>query len=179
MDKVLILLSGGIDSIVMTYMLSDYDRQAIGFDYEQPHKIELQYAQSFAENLKINYSIIKLPKLFKFGEIFCGRNALMLSYAFSMAQSSNIKYVAIGTNKTDHEMFPDCRLDFLLAMSNVANVYGITLLHPLSNLTKTEIIKLSRNFNIDLSTTWTCYAPVDGIPCGECYSCVGRTNALN
>lgn len=179
-DKILVLLSGGIDSAVVLETFKDYDRLAIGFDYGQPHKIELKSAEKLAANLGVPFEVVKLQNIKKSDDIvFCGRNAVLLSVAFSIAQSKNIKYVAIGNNMSDWDRFPDCRPEFIKAMNVVASVYDITLLAPLMRMTKRDVVTKARNMNLCLNDLWTCYNPVDDKPCGNCYSCIGRKNAEN
>lgn len=177
-DKVLVLLSGGVDSSVVLAMFRHLDREAVGFDYDQPHKIELSKATIIAKTEDVPFSIVKLQGLTKANDVvFCGRNALMLSSAFSIAQAKGIKYVAIGTNKSDHDRFPDCRPEFLEAMCAVGGAYGVSLLHPLRDKTKSEVLQLASDLGVDVSKTWTCYNPINNKPCGECYSCKGLNDA--
>lgn len=175
---VLVLLSGGVDSSVVLAMFRGFKRDAIFFDYDQPHKIEVQSAIKQAELENVPLSIHKLPSIRKANDVvFCGRNAMMLSYAFSIAQANNILKVAIGANKSDHDRFPDCRPDFLSAMACVGRAYGVELLHPLSDKSKSEVMEIAKELNVDLENTWTCYTPDNGKQCGKCYSCLGLKNA--
>lgn len=174
----LILLSGGVDSSVILAMYRNLNRDTVFFDYDQPHKVEVESAIKQSEIEGVPLSIHKLPSLRKANDVvFCGRNALMLSYSFALAQSNGIPKVAIGTNKSDHERFPDCRPDFLQAMSCVAQAYGVELLHPLSGKSKSEVVKMAEELGVNLKETWTCYNPDEGKQCGKCYSCLGLKDA--
>lgn len=175
---VLVLLSGGVDSSVVLAMLRGTEREAIFFDYDQPHKIELHSAFAQAELEMVPMSVHKLPPIQKANDVvFSGRNAMMLSYAFSIAQANNIPKVAIGTNKSDHDRFPDCQPDFLSAMCCVGRAYGVELLHPLSDKTKAEVVVMAKELNVNLENTWTCYTPDNEKQCGKCYSCLGLKDA--
>ncbi len=179
MENNLVLFSGGLDSYVCLSMLSDkFNLLGVGFDYGQPHKVELTCARRIAKAIGIDYEVIKLPVMPKRNDIvFCGRNAVMLSMAFSMAQSRGIKFVTTGINKDDSTDFEDCRTDFIDAIRNVGKVYGITLLTPLIEKTKKDVVELAREHLLDLESSWTCYSPYEGKPCGKCYACTGRINA--
>lgn len=182
MESNLLLLSGGIDSVVCLEMLKDkFTISSIGFDYNQPHKIELNYAKEYARNKNIPFEIKNILQIEKIDDIvFSGRNAILLSNSFSIAYLRGIKYVTIGVNKDDSELFSDCRKEFIDAMNIVANAYGIELLTPLIDKTKKEVIQLSKIYNININSTWTCYFPTkENIRCGKCYSCIGLNNAKN
>lgn len=175
---ILILLSGGVDSSVVLAMYRSFSRESVFFDYDQPHKIELDSALNQSASEGVPITTYKLPSIQKANDVvFCGRNATMLSYAFSIAQANNIPKVAIGTNKSDHDRFPDCRPDFLSAMSCVGRAYGVELLHPLSDKTKAEVVVMAKELNVNLENTWTCYTPDNGKQCGKCYSCLGLKDA--
>ncbi|MCB1178103.1 MAG: 7-cyano-7-deazaguanine synthase, partial [Leptospiraceae bacterium] len=62
-NKFLIILSGGLDSTVCAYLAKNESKymEAITFDYNQRHKIELKKAKKIAKLLKINHTIIKIP----------------------------------------------------------------------------------------------------------------------
>lgn len=182
METNLLLLSGGLDSsLCLELLLDTYAVIGVGFDYGQPHKVELKYAERYAKTKNIPYSIINIPYIPKIDDIvFSGRNAVLLSTAFSIAYSKHIKFVTIGVNKDDAELFSDCRKEFISGMALAAKAYNITLLTPLIDLTKKEVVEISKQYNLDYNATWTCYFPtLDNKPCSKCYACIGRSNAAN
>lgn len=182
MQNNLVLFSGGLDSTVcLELMKKSYNVIGVGFDYNQPHKIELGYATVYSNKRDIEYCVYDLPYIPKKDDIiFCGRNAILLSMAFSIAESRNIKHVTIGVNSGDNNVFPDCRKGFIDSMATIGMCYGVTLHAPLLNCSKRDIIKISKDLNIDINETWTCYSPrFNGTPCGKCYSCIGLDNAKN
>ena len=70
MDKVLVVLSGGLDSSVATMMLCDkygsYNVQAVTFDYNQKQKLEINKAIELTKALGVEHRILDLSVL---GEI--------------------------------------------------------------------------------------------------------------
>jgi hypothetical protein len=43
-----------------------------------------------------------------------------------------------------------------------------------------QVIELSKKYDIDINSTWTCYFPTSSKErCGKCYSCIGLDNAKN
>jgi 7-cyano-7-deazaguanine synthase len=168
----LILLSGGMDS---TVLLHKYGAAlCVGFDYGQPHKIELEYARKTAEDYGVPFEVHTIPNMPKINDVvFAGRNAVLASMGAAVAQSRGLKKVFIGCNFSDHERFPDCRITFLSNLSKaLEEAYGVVLCYPLVRSTKAQIVQYAKENN--LSGTWTCYSPTeDGKQCGECYSCKG------
>lgn len=77
--------------------------------------------------------------------------------------------------------YPDCRPEFIEAFERLANVAtqaGVEgksrfRIHtPLIALTKAQIVARAYELGVDLSLTWSCYAPeADGRACGLCDSC--------
>lgn len=167
----LLLLSGGLDSALCLNTVPDI-ALCVGFDYGQPHVIELEFAQKLAESCGVEFLRIELPKMFAVDDVvFAGRNAVLLATAGAVAQRRGLETVVIGCNKSDSDRFPDCRPEFIVAMNNVMSSYNVSVLAPLLYKTKTEIVTDSEQLGI--RETWTCYRPDNEIPCGKCYSCLG------
>lgn len=173
----LILLSGGLDSALC---LHKYGAElCVGFDYGQPHAIELQYAGKIALRYGVLFEVHKLMTMPKVNDVvFAGRNAVFLAAAASIAQTRGIKNVIIGCNYSDHERFPDCRPPFIRALSEAyREAYGVTVSAPLLTTSKTAIVGESPAWMLD--ETWTCYSPKDGKQCGECPACKVMARSIN
>lgn len=175
----LVLLSGGIDSATVLAMLRGKHREAIGFRYGQPHAIELEYARQVAEREGVPFEILDLPMMPKTNElVFAGRNGVFLAMGVSIAMARGLEAVAIGSNYSDWQDFPDCRPAFVKDMSEAfGEAYGVRIAAPLLRMSKPEVVRLARELGVDLPSTWTCYSPKDGKPCGKCYSCASRQAA--
>lgn len=168
----LLLLSGGLDSALC---LARYGAtQAIGFEYGQPHAVELAHAAKLAAHYRVPFAVHGLPFMPRLNDVvFAGRNAVMLAAAAARAQLAGINSVVIGCNASDAERFPDCRPVFIEAMSlALKSAYGVSVSAPLLTMTKARIVAEARELGVP--QTWTCYAPTTaGQQCGECYSCKG------
>jgi 7-cyano-7-deazaguanine synthase len=108
------------------------------------------------------------------------RNGIMLSIAVGLAESRDLKYVMMANHGGDHTIYPDCRPEFVKAMSEAARygTYpGIELLCPFTNMTKTDIARRGAELGIDYSKTWSCYKGGEK-HCGKCGTCVERREAL-
>lgn len=166
----LILLSGGMDSALC---LHKYGAElAVGFNYGQPHIIELGYAAKIAKRYEVKFEHHLLPTMPRVNDVvFAGRNAVMLSTAAAIAQTKRLTHLIIGCNFSDAQRFPDCRPAFIKAMNTALNgAYGVSVHAPLLTTTKAQIVKEAKEAG--LPETWTCYAPNhNDEQCGECYSC--------
>ena len=112
------------------------------------------------------------------------RNTIFLSYALAWAEVLGAEDVFIGVNFLDYSGYPDCRPEFTEAFEKLANlatragVEGKSRFRvhtPLIELSKAQIVARAYELNVDLSLTWSCYAPEpDGRACGLCDSCLLR-----
>ncbi len=148
--KAIILLSGGIDSTAtLVYAIKQgFECYAISFDYNQKHKIELEYSKKLTLKYKIKeHKIVKIdinsitpsaltneslkiPKYNNSNDLpnnipvtyVPARNLLFLSYALSWAESLGITNIFFGANKNDEIGYPDCRQEFFKKFEDIANI---------------------------------------------------------
>jgi 7-cyano-7-deazaguanine synthase len=111
------------------------------------------------------------------------RNTIFLAYALAWAEVLDATDIFIGVNAIDFSGYPDCRPEFVESFQKTANLAtkagvegkGIKIHAPLIYMTKEEIIKKGISLGVDYSMTLSCYNPgKDGLPCGECDSCLLR-----
>lgn len=180
------MFSGGLDSTVV--LLQEIKRSkvfCILFSYEQQHSIEIQHAVKILKDKRVDYEIIKLPKLGKEGDVFYGRNLVFLTYAFMAAKKLNASKVVCGFCEGDNDGFPDCRKTFLESIEVLLNTtYGSNILieTPLLNVNKKDTFLLAANIEeleYVRDNTLTCYkgnihVNYWGKGCGKCNSCLSR-----
>lgn len=173
----IVLLSGGLDSAVVLAM---YPKSVcIGFDYGQPHKIELERAAKVAAYYKAPFETISLPAMPKVNDVvFAGRNMVFASVAIAIAQARDHKSVRVGCNASDRLRFPDCHPSFWHHINEAASAYSVRVTAPLIRMSKTEIAVRARQLNVPIELTWSCYSPQNSEPCGECLACKTREEAL-
>lgn len=171
----LLLLSGGLDSALCLYKVQGVEL-CVGFDYGQPHVIELEYAERIAAARSVAFLRVEIPNMPRIDDaVFPGRNAVFLSIAASIAISRGLGAVVIGCNKSDASRFPDCRLTFISDIGRALSVYGVSIIAPLVDMSKRDIVVEAQAFGVP--STWTCYQPNGNTPCGECYACSGLRGA--
>jgi 7-cyano-7-deazaguanine synthase len=88
--------------------------------------------------------------------------------------------IFIGVNAVDYSGYPDCRPAYIEAFQHMANLatkaavegHPLTLHAPLLHMTKAEIIRQGKTFDVDYAQTVSCYqADEAGRACGVCDSC--------
>ena len=202
-DSVLIL-SGGMDSTTLLYDQQERIALAISFDYGSNHNArEIPFAQWHCQQLGVEHLIIPLDFMSRYfnssllqgadaipeghyaddnmrSTVVPFRNGIMLAIAAGMAESRGLKYVMMANHGGDHAIYPDCRPEFVEAMSEAmrTGTYpGIRLLAPFTDLTKTDIALKGKLLGIDYAKTWSCFKGGEH-HCGRCGTCVERREAL-
>lgn len=204
--KVVVLLSGGMDSVTAFHAaLREHEVVAgLSFDYGAKHHArELPMAAWHCEQAGIPHRIAPLAfvaeefssdLLARGGEIPDGhyeeesmkrtvvpfRNGIMLSIAAGFAESRGASGVVIAAHAGDHAIYPDCREEFLAPMAEAirAGTYaGIELLRPFVAMDKAAIASRGAELGVDFSRTWSCYKGGE-VHCGTCGTCVERREAF-
>lgn len=188
--KLVVLLSGGIDSAVLlvSRLLAGDECLAVSFDYGQAHRRELAAAERIAEHYGVDHTVITLPPgilrgaaVIEGDAVVPARNLLMLSIAAAIGENWGAGGVVFGANKDDINGFPDCRAEFITAMDEAVRrgcTNCVSVDAPLHDFTKTEVVALGRRLAVPLDLTWSCYRGLAN-PCGECGACQLREEALN
>lgn len=207
MKSGLVVLSGGMDSAVLLYtMRGMFDRlSAITFDYGQRHHKEIDYARKLGDKVGVaehrvvdlrvlrpllagsalTSSAIDVPDghytdISMKATVVPNRNAIMLSIAAGFAISQNIEAIGIAVHSGDHAIYPDCRPEFIKALSNAFSLgnYDCPIIFaPFIKMTKGDIAKAGVALGVDFRNTWSCYKGGD-THCGICGTCVERQEAL-
>lgn len=181
--RVLILLSGGLDSITLAKACLPRLHSALFVDYGQPAEREERMAShAFAEAWGIQWRCVEVPMMGvdvlsgeeATGRIVPGRNLLLLSTAINVALCTGASEIFIGICSDDNEYYPDCQHDFVESVQEIARIYGIEVRAPWIGMRKTEIVELAKHYGVNIDRTWSCYSPREGKPCGECLPCQQR-----
>jgi len=200
----LIILSGGMDSVTMLYEYRDRIELALTFDYGSNHaENEIACARLHCERLGIRHIIIPLDFMHRYftssllqggdaipeghytsenmaSTVVPFRNGIMLSIACGMAESNGLKVVMIANHGGDHTIYPDCREEFIQAMSQAMTAgtdTDVRVFAPYTNITKSDIARHGRDMGLDYSETWSCYKG-GKVHCGKCGTCIERREAL-
>jgi len=110
------------------------------------------------------------------------RNANILSIAVSWAEVIGAKHIFIGAVEEDSSGYPDCRKEFYDAFNAVIDLgtkpdTKISIVTPVIDLKKSEIVEHGKELNAPFELTWSCYNSED-LACGICDSCALRLHAF-
>ncbi len=193
-----------MDSVTMMYEYAEQIALAVSFDYGSNHnKKEIEFAKLHCERLGIRHLIIPLAFMGQYfkssllegadaipeghytaenmkSTVVPFRNGIMLSVACGLAESNGLKKVLIANHGGDHTIYPDCRPEFINAMSSAMTLgtdTHVEVFAPYTNITKSDIARHGKTLGIDYSETWSCYKGGDK-HCGKCGTCVERIEAL-
>ena len=206
MKKSIVLLSGGLDSVVaLGSSIDEYGINfALTFDYGQKSaEYEIEASKKISEFYGIKHKIIKIDWL---KEITSSAlvseqetpltdlgtrksaisvwvpniNGLFLKIAACYADSYGYDYIIFGANKDEGKTFPDNTEEFRSAISETFKYSTLKkprVLAPLINYSKSDIVRIAVEKLVPLEFVRSCYNPGEK-HCGECESCVRLKEAL-
>ena len=149
MTKVIVLLSGGLDSsTVLGYAVKMHGKEnvtALSFDYKQRHRKELESAIALAKYYNVEHKIVNLDlraiggsaltdnidvpenKLEEIGKgipvtYVPARNTIFISYALALADVINAEKIFVGVNALDYSGYPDCRPEYIDVFNKLAKL---------------------------------------------------------
>lgn len=183
---------------------------SIAFDYGQRHKIELKAAARIAKKMgAVEHHEIKIDLRSIGGSALTdnidvpkdqlheqqipityvpARNLIFLSLAAALAERVAATALVIGANIVDYSGYPDCRPAFLNSFEKTVNLgtkqgvehQPMSIVAPLLNMRKEEIIHMGLSLGVDYAMTHSCYDPTEqGKPCGHCDSCHFRQQGFH
>jgi 7-cyano-7-deazaguanine synthase len=144
-DKVIAVMSGGLDSTTLVYDLhsSGYDVDCISFFYGQRHRKELDYARETCKKLGLRHDVVDISSITGFlqasgsslitpghavpeghyaednmrSTVVPNRNMIMCAIAGGIAVARGAIAIATAVHAGDHAIYPDCRPKFFAPFS--------------------------------------------------------------
>jgi len=184
--SVLILLSGGYDSLFMLNM-SKADGHATAclfIDYGQQ---AAQQEQQAAERACADHGVALYSASITLAEssitpmngpsgagprVVPGRNLALIGLAVNHAASEGYKEVWIGATADDVHDYADCRSGFIMGADAAARAYGVQVCAPLIRRRRSDLVEMVKRSGWVMSAAFSCYSPDEnGKPCGDCNSC--------
>ena len=204
MKDSIIIVSGGLDSITLLYDKAATIALAVSFDYGQNHASrELPFAALHCKRLGIQHIVIPLQFMQQYfksslldgaenipeghyeeenmkSTVVPFRNGIMLAIAAGIAESHNLNRIYIANHGGDHTIYPDCRPEFINAMTAAtpAGTFNNTRVEAaFTNITKADIVRIGNKLGINYAETWSCYKG-GKCHCGKCGTCIERKEAF-
>lgn len=205
-DKVVLALSGGMDSATVLWRLlqDGMEPYCFVFSYGSKHnKYENRAALKLAEHCGAVVQFVDLERAF-FGmesallktggdipeghytdesmasTVVPARNIIFLSILAGRAESLGADKIALGIHQGDHAIYPDCRTEFFKAMDSAIYLGTggkVEFIAPYINTDKIGILKDGLDLGVPYQLTRTCYKDQE-LSCGVCGSCVERLEAF-
>jgi 7-cyano-7-deazaguanine synthase len=156
MDKGIVIVSGGMDSVTLMHLLHNQGNEihAISFDYGQRHAKELIFARKQADSLEIKHTIVPMGYLSSMLHgsaltsqdvevpeghyaddnmrltVVPNRNSIMLNIATGIAIAEGAAYVATAVHAGDHAVYPDCRPEFIESLTDTLKIANEGFIDP-------------------------------------------------
>lgn len=196
MMKALVLLSGGLDSVVSMYLAREEADLilAITFDYGQKarHK-EIEQALYTSTQIGVPHQVVTLPfmkaVISGLNEDFTlnptaspwvpNRNGVFLNIGACLAENLGAGLVVCGFNREEALDFPDNSREYIMK-TNESLYYStqnhVTIKSFVQDDNKTEIVKKAQALGLDFKSLWSCYLGGEQ-PCLTCPSCCRNMEA--
>lgn len=185
------LVSGGVDSLVMCKLLTgqgeevlplfvDYGQLAAENEWEacknvlgasdlpEPEKVDIS-----GYGKLIQSGITSGKRDLRSDAFLPGRNLLFLVVASSYALQKGMRNVAIGLLSEGGHLFPDQTQEFIVNANfaiNSALGEPFTIITPLINFNKKDVVNLARKHNLPIKKTYSCHLGKEKY-CEKCIAC--------
>lgn len=190
--KAVVSLSGGLDSSILLALavreLGNENVEAVSFNYNQRHDVELIQAKKTCAKLGVKHTILDISFMGEFAKdvsamvkgsvetpemedilgdpqpvtYMPNRNMILLSIVAGFAESVGADTVSLGIQATDSYSYWDTTPDFFDSILNVLKLNRkneIKFVAPFVSMNKTKEILLGQELGFDMGSTWTCYQP--------------------
>jgi 7-cyano-7-deazaguanine synthase len=168
---------------------------ALGLDYGQRNRIELDRLAVIADRMSIELLLVTIDMRGWLAGGLIGRdtagpdsnatnyvparNIVMLALAASVAEARAADRIYLGATAADHR-HPDCQPGFLSAFGTALALgqdQAPALRTPLIGLSKLQVYRAAINLGVPLELTWSCHMAGPS-PCGVCTPCAIRRETL-
>lgn len=189
-DKIVVLNSGGFDSIVLVnYLAERYVPEAIHslhFRYgARNEKQQEECVNKVCKKLGIENRVIDLPKFDWTSSRFYDegfsslesqyleyRNLIFLSYAISYAESIGAKFVYVAIMKGSVVDYVDANPSFVDRLNATVQGSGISILAPFMYFSKESLLFYATQYKVLPDDFFSCDVPTpEGKACGVCSDC--------
>jgi len=201
-----VLFSGGMDSTALLAVEVQEKEPvvAVSINYGQRHAKEIEAAAAITAHYNVEHVVVDLSVLQDvlrsaltgdmdvpdghYAEqtmrqtVVPNRNMIMLSVAAGVASSRDTNRVVTAVHAGDHYIYPDCRPEFIEAVSaatrlGTATFGDVEVEAPFVHVTKTDICRIGAAADAPFRLSWSCYKG-GSTHCGSCGTCYERREAF-
>jgi 7-cyano-7-deazaguanine synthase len=202
-EKVVVLVSGGLDSVTLLHhVVKGLGKKAFALNmfYGQRHENEIECAQDHCDDLDVLCDELDVTNLFRdmpsalidttipvphikdvLGHpqpptYVPNRNMIFLSIAVAYAEAHGCTAVYYGAQLHDQYGYWDTTSEFVERMNAVTELnrlHRIPIVAPFANNSKADNIRLGLHLGVDFAKTWSCYNPQPGNEDGPEYLACG------
>lgn len=170
--KVVVLLSGGLDSVLsmaelLAKPVTEVERvHALIFDYGQSSLVEIACAKTICEHWRVPYQIAKI-QLMTGSDTHVeipARNLIFVAYAASLAMRMHYNCVAIGAEPDS--TFTDSTVDFIERADYLLSSFDVELIAPVKfYANKYELVSRALDLGVPLHL---CHSSRSNLVDGKC-----------
>lgn len=194
----IIVYSGGFDSLCLLHDILEIQNEEdkvtlLYFNYGQKNlEQELRVVNNVANKFNVGLKVMAIPNFSwsdsslvsgsddKNNQYIPMRNVIFLSYALSYAETIKAQEIYFGfINPGEGEYYTDTSPEFVEWANSFALTQGISVVAPLIDYTKDELIDYIFDYKISKDDFFSCNVPIDGKPCGVCGDCVDVNDLYN
>ena len=201
LNRVVVLLSGGIDSATALYLIKEETSEiySLNMVYSQSYDSEAEAAKKIAAAAAVKEHLTIYLPFFKdvetryhpqpsgtiSGAYVPARNTVFYGVAASYAEAFSASCIVFGSNADDAKELPDAGPDFVRLMNELVKVgtrrgsekKPIEFVNPLIKHRKSDVLRLAIQLKVPLELTWSCYEDRQE-PCEKCRGCLMRRAAF-
>lgn len=108
------------------------------------------------------------------------RNMIFLALAAAYAETLGVQDIYYGAQSHDMYGYWDTTIEFLDGLNGVFHLNRKTPIRiqaPFVSKSKTDILRIGLDLNVNYASTWSCYEGED-VACGRCPTCAERLKAF-
>ncbi|MFX0074910.1 MAG: 7-cyano-7-deazaguanine synthase [Candidatus Hermodarchaeota archaeon] len=202
-NKVILMLSGGIDSATALYwaLYKGYEVIALSINYKWRSRKEIEATKKLAELADVSLIEVSMPYIMGATDLRLEgypipsaenapegfvpyKNLIFYSTAAYFAEIYGISKIIGGHIRDDLKIFSDVGLEFFKSLEHIIKTSKhdkdqstIEFIMPLSEKSKDDVMELAEELSVPIDVTWSCYGDYEE-HCGKCSSCLSRQKAL-
>lgn len=111
--------------------------------------------------------------------VVSNRSMILLAVAARWATSLHFDRMAFAAHNGDHNVYPDCRVDFVDSMRTslaLADWHSLDLNTPFASMSSAALVARGADQGVDLDATWSCYEGGD-VHYGFCETCLEQRDS--